>query len=113
MDMMLIRSFVMMLGLLLGMMVAPVVAAEPAIDSVPVVNINSAGAEELAESLKGVGLRKAQAIVNSREKDGPFKAVDDLARVKGIGQSTIDRNRDRIRLNDDKVSLFSATPLVN
>lgn len=62
------------------------------------VNINTATAEELATLLKGVGLKKAQQIVEYRETNGPFKAIDELALVKGIGKSTIEKNQTRIKL---------------
>ena len=71
---------------------------EPAIQSAPVVNINSAGPAELSEVLVGVGLKKAELIVQWREKNGPFKSIDELAQVKGIGTSTIEKNRTRIKL---------------
>jgi competence protein ComEA len=45
------------------------------------VSINNASAEELAQALNGVGLKKAQAIVSYREEYGPFKTVDDLKQV--------------------------------
>lgn len=77
---------------------AVLAASEPAISAVPVVNINSASAEELAESLVGVGLSKAKAIVDSRERQGGFKTPEDLARVKGLGLKTVEKNRARIRL---------------
>lgn len=73
-------------------------AAEPALDATPIVNINTAGAEELSEALTGIGISRAQAIVESRERMGPFQSAEDLARVKGVGQATVERNRDRIRL---------------
>lgn len=60
------------------------------------VDINRADAKSLAESLKGVGLVKAEAIVAYREANGPFRRVEDLARVKGIGAKTIEANRDAI-----------------
>ncbi|BAC93873.1 DNA uptake protein [Vibrio vulnificus YJ016] len=62
------------------------------------VNINTATAEEIAMMLKGVGIKKAQQIVDFREANGPFKTVDDLAQVKGIGKSTIEKNQSRIKL---------------
>lgn len=65
------------------------------------VNINQASATAIAKSLDGVGNSKAQAIVDWREAHGPFKKVDDLRHVKGIGKATIDRNRDAILLTDD------------
>ena len=62
------------------------------------VNVNSASADALAELLNGVGPKKAEAIVAYREANGPFKVVDDLLNVKGIGQATLEKNRDRISL---------------
>jgi|GEM_PF-357559 competence protein ComEA len=60
------------------------------------VDINHADAKTLAESLHGVGLVKAEAIVAYRKANGPFRSADDLAKVKGIGAKTIDANRDAI-----------------
>ncbi len=57
------------------------------------VNINSADADELAAAIKGVGRKTAHAIVAYRQQHGPFRRVEELAKVKGIGQATIDRNR--------------------
>ncbi len=68
-------------------------------DAVPVVNINTASPDELSESLNGVGEAKAKAIVEYREQHGLFESVEDLQQVRGIGQATVERNRDRIRLN--------------
>ena len=71
---------------------------EPAVLATPVVNINSAGPAELSEVLVGVGLKKAEQIVQWREQNGPFKSIDELTQVKGIGPSTIEKNRPRIKL---------------
>ena len=60
------------------------------------VNINTADAETISRSLQGVGLSKARAIVEYRQKHGPFKSADDLSLVKGIGERTIELNRDNI-----------------
>ena len=60
------------------------------------VNINTADAETISRSLQGVGLSKAQAIVEYREKHGPFKSPADLSLVKGIGDRTVELNRDNI-----------------
>jgi competence protein ComEA len=60
------------------------------------VDINSASAAQLAEALNGVGMSKAEAIVAYREQFGPFKTVDDLLLVRGIGESTVEKNRDRL-----------------
>lgn len=60
------------------------------------ININSADATAIATELKGVGEVKAQAIVAYREANGPFKSADDLSQVKGIGDRTVDINRENI-----------------
>mgnify|MGYP002712991438 CR=1 FL=1 len=63
------------------------------------VNINTADAPTLAKSLDGVGMSKAKAIVAWRKAHGPFKNASQLAQVKGIGQRTIEHNKDAIRVS--------------
>jgi len=62
------------------------------------VSINAASAEELAQAMNGVGLKKAQAIVSYRDEYGPFKTLDDLQQVPGMGASLVERNLDRLTL---------------
>ncbi len=62
------------------------------------VNINTADANSMAENLEGVGLAKANAIVEYRNENGKFSSLEDLLMVKGIGEKTLERNRDRISL---------------
>ncbi len=62
------------------------------------VDVNTATAEQLAEALVGVGESKAEAIVAYREENGPFRHIDELINVRGIGMATVDNNRERIRL---------------
>lgn len=57
-----------------------------------VLNINSASAEDISKTLKGVGIKKAQAIVEYRESYGDFHHIDELTSVKGIGKSTLAKN---------------------
>lgn len=66
------------------------------------VNINTADAETIAAELNGVGLTKAKAIVEYRTKHGPFRSVDDLSLVKGIGERTVDKNRTDIQVSPPK-----------
>ena len=68
------------------------------------VNVNSASAEEIAESLKGFGLSKAEAIVNYRDANGNFTHVDELVNVKGIGIRTVDLNREYIMLDNSELA---------
>jgi len=63
------------------------------------VNINTADAATLAKELSGVGPKLAQAIVDYRQKHGPFKSADELALVKGVGKAAVARNRDLIRVD--------------
>lgn len=62
------------------------------------VDVNTADAETISAELQGVGLSKATAIVEYRKANGPFKSVDDLSEVKGIGARTIEINRENILL---------------
>ncbi|PSW03914.1 transporter [Photobacterium lipolyticum] len=62
------------------------------------VNINQANAEELDKLLIGIGPEKADNIIAYREANGNFETADDLQLVKGIGASTVEKNRQRIKL---------------
>ena len=79
----------------------PVAAGAQEVDTAPVpatVNINSADAATLAETLSGVGSSRAEAIVRYRELYGPFESIEELAEVSGVGNATLERNRGRITL---------------
>jgi competence protein ComEA len=60
------------------------------------VDINTADAGALASAIDGVGERKAEAIIEHRQTNGPFASVDELANVKGIGIKTVENNRDSL-----------------
>ncbi|MGR8935995.1 MAG: ComEA family DNA-binding protein [Gammaproteobacteria bacterium] len=64
------------------------------------VNINTADAQVIADSLSGIGLKKAEAIVEYRKTNGPFKAPEDLLKVQGIGEKTLEKNKADILIND-------------
>jgi len=58
------------------------------------IDINTADAATIAGTMKGVGEAKAAAIVTYRNDHGAFKSVDDLMLVKGIGEKTVEINRE-------------------
>ena len=59
------------------------------------VNINTATVEEL-KTLKGVGEKKAEAIIEYRKKNGSFKTKEDLMKVRGIGKKLFESFEERI-----------------
>ena len=63
------------------------------------VNVNSADAATLAKELEGIGPSKAQAIVDYRQKNGPFRAAEDLLKVDGIGERVLEQNRANLRFD--------------
>lgn len=83
--------------------VAPLALAEP-------LDINAATAEQFADTLNGVGKAKAEAIVQDREKNGKFKSVDDLDRVKGIGPAVIEKNRAKLTVGGAEAPDAAAKP---
>jgi competence protein ComEA len=62
------------------------------------VDINTADAATLARVLVNVGPSKAEAIVEYRRANGPFRSAEQLAQVTGIGLKTVEKNQDRITL---------------
>lgn len=84
----LLKSLLLALALWLPLIAS---AGEP-------VNINTADAAALADNLNGIGDAKAKAIVDYRQKHGPFKSADELVNVKGIGLKTVEKNRELIRV---------------
>jgi competence protein ComEA len=62
------------------------------------VSINTASAEDLARVMNGVGMKKAQAIVSYRQEYGPFKTLDDLKQVPGMGSALVERNLGNLTL---------------
>src|SRR5439155_21280864 len=63
-----------------------------------VVNVNTATQAEL-ETLKGIGPVKAKAIIDYRSKNGPFKTIDELDKVPGIGKATISSFKNDVTLS--------------
>lgn len=64
------------------------------------VDINAATQSEL-EAVKGIGPAKAKAIVDDRKKNGPYKSLDDLTRVKGFGKASVDKLRGELTVTGE------------
>ena len=56
-------------------------------------NLNKIDAKMLSNNIKGIGIKRAQAIVAYRQHHGQFKTIDDLAKVKGIGPKFVKKHR--------------------
>ncbi len=65
------------------------------------VNINTADKEALMTSIKGVGETRAEAIIAYREQNGSFKSVEELADVRGVGPSIVEKNMDNLSVTDN------------
>ncbi len=64
------------------------------------VNINTADRETLA-TLPGIGQARAEAIIKDRKDNGPYQSVDQLTRVKGIGDKMLEKIRNEITVKDE------------
>lgn len=60
------------------------------------VNINTATAAEIADALNGIGMAKAQALIEYRQANGAFSSAEHIVDVRGIGQVTFEKNREDI-----------------
>lgn len=63
------------------------------------VNVNTASLEQL-QSINGVGVSTAEAIIEYRENNGTFDQVDDLVNVKGIGEKKLAKLAEQISVKD-------------
>jgi competence protein ComEA len=80
-----------------------------AASAVAAVNINTASLDEFVALHKGLGPAKAQAIIDYRKANGPFKTVDDLRHVKGIGAKRLEKLRPELTVGSTaKVASASA-----
>ncbi len=85
-----IRKIILLFFVILSILVFPVAYAEANINKI---DINTADALIL-ENLRGIGPKKAAAIIEFRDKNGMFESVEDLKKINGIGQKTVDKNLD-------------------
>ncbi|VAW93639.1 hypothetical protein MNBD_GAMMA22-809 [hydrothermal vent metagenome] len=60
------------------------------------VDINKADAVTISKNLKGIGLKKAKMIVEFRVANGPFRSIEDITKVKGVGSKILELNKSEI-----------------
>ena len=87
--------------------VTPEPPKEPAL-----VDINTATFDEL-QTLSGIGPVIAQRIIDYRTENGAFTSIEDLLNVKGIGEATLNKFRDRVTVSAQDEQEESATPEEN
>ena len=69
----------------------------PVVTAMLQVHLNTDSVEQL-QQLKGIGAKKAQAIIDYRQQHGPFQKIEELKNVKGIGEQTFEKNRTQLAL---------------
>lgn len=95
-----VRVPVVLLACLL--LALPALAAPDKSDTkAPPVDVNTAGVDEL-QSVPGIGPSLAQKIVEHRRQHGPFRRLEDLLEIKGIGEKSLERLRGRLVVSKEK-----------
>lgn len=87
-----------------------VLMAVTMIASSEVIDINTADAKSFNRAMKGVGDVKSKAIVDYRSLHGPFKTVDDLKKVQGIGDKILEENRANLTVGGNVKTPAAASP---
>ena len=95
------------------LLLAAALALPGVVSAVERININTADAAALDRVMDGVGPAKAAAIIEHRRVNGPFRSIDQLVNVKGIGLATVERNRDRVTVGAPAAAGTRAAPLAN
>jgi comEA protein len=89
----------LLIGLVLGLIVSPLVSVQATAKSGDKVNINTASLEEL-QKLPRVGPQIAQRILDYRKENGSFKRVEDILKVRGVGEKMFDQLKDLITVGE-------------
>ena len=91
---------------LIGGIILSLLMAVPAF---AVVDLNTATQAEL-EAVKGIGPNKAKSIIDHRDKYGPFKSVEELAKVKGFGKASVTKLKNEFSVGTGKPAESAAKP---
>jgi competence protein ComEA len=95
---------------LLGRLAAPgfllaLMLLSPFINVAYALDINTATAEEL-QALKGIGPKRAEAIIRYRAENGPIRSAQDLLSVPGLGASIINANDEELTFGSNKPAIL-------
>jgi comEA protein len=90
----------MLIGLVLGLIVSPLVSAQTAAKAGDKVNINTASLEEL-QKLPRIGPEIAQRILDYRKESGNFKKIEEILKVRGIGEKVFGQLKDLITVGPE------------
>ncbi len=89
----------LLIGLVLGLVVSPLVSAQAAAKAGDKVNINTASLQEL-QTLPRIGPQIAQRILDYRKENGNFKRVEDILKVRGVGEKVFEQLKDKITVGE-------------
>jgi comEA protein len=78
-------------------------------DTTAIVNLNTASVDQL-DTLPGIGPKVAARIVEYRQKNGPFKKIEDVMNVKGIGEKNFLKIKDRLSVGSAKPAAQNEQP---
>lgn len=73
---------------------SPVLSSPPASQKI---NLNTADIKTLTQSFKGIGQKRAQAIIDYRQKHGNFKSIAELAEVRGLGKTFVNAHLSQLQ----------------
>ncbi len=82
----------LLIAVIFALVSVTVVSAEP-------IDINTATAAEMAAAMKGVGSKKAAAIIDYRNENGPFQEIEELTKVSGIGVKLLEANKANMKVS--------------
>jgi competence protein ComEA len=88
------KSILFVVTLAIAILSSSVYAAPP---MQPKINLNTANVQQLIQTVKGIGKKRAEAIIHYRETHGQFKSVEDLANVRGLGKSFVQSHKTQLQ----------------
>ena len=95
------RIFPGLAACLLALLCLATVAPTSSAVETPTLDINQASVQQLID-LPGIGEAIAQRIVDFRKKNGPFRRVEDLLKIKGIGEKSLEKLRPHVRVGQSR-----------